>query len=244
MIKDLESVEKRIEKVQVLLKTAKTKQATTLQVQGWEAELTLLNSLKNELDQGTPDSVRATIEKAKANGVTTTPLISGKKYLIISNLSEDDFASKKYSSNPHYQAVVNHFGKDKVIPVSAKIESELAQLDDAEKAEFMESLGIEESGLDNIILSTYKNLDLITFFTCGPKEAHAWSLQRGKKVPQAAGEIHSDLERGFICAEVYNAKDLLELGSESALKTAGKIRTEGKEYIVQDGDLLDIRFNV
>jgi ribosome-binding ATPase YchF (GTP1/OBG family) len=108
----------------------------------------------------------------------------------------------------------------------------------------MASLGITERGLDNIISKAYTNLGLITFFTCGPKEAHAWGLKKGTNVQKAAGEIHSDLERGFICAEVYNCNDIFEHPSESQLRSIGKIRTEGKDYIVQDGDLLNIRFNV
>jgi len=117
-------------------------------------------------------------------------------------------------------------------------------MDEAEAKEMMESLGFSCTGLSEIIRATYTRLGLITFFTCGPKEAHAWSIMRNTKVPQAAGTIHSDLERGFICAEVYNAKDLLELKSEAALKAAGKLRIEGKEYVVVDGDVLNIRFNV
>jgi hypothetical protein len=244
MIKDLESVEKRIEKVQGFIKTAKNKQATPLQIQAWEAEFALLNNVKTELNVGTCDSIRALVEKAAAVENKTIPLISAKKYLVIANISEADFADKTYKNNPHFIAVTKKFGAENVIPVSAKIEAELAQMEDTEKREFMETLDLNSSGLDTIITRTYQNLDLISFFTCGPKEAHAWSLARGKKVTQAAGEIHSDLERGFICAEVYNAKDLFEFGSEQALKLAGKIRTEGREYIVQDGDLLNIRFNV
>ena len=108
----------------------------------------------------------------------------------------------------------------------------------------IESLDITSRGLDDIIKKSHAELDLITFFTCGPKEAHAWSIPKDINVRAAAGEIHSDLERGFICAEVYNCEDLFIAGSEPALKTSGKLRTEGKDYIVKDGDLLNIRFNV
>ena len=108
----------------------------------------------------------------------------------------------------------------------------------------MESLELTEKGLDNIISKAYENLELITFFTCGPKEAHAWSIKHNTTIPNAAGEIHSDLQRGFICAEVYHCNDIVSAGSEQKLKETGKVRTEGKEYIVQDGDLLNIRFNV
>ena len=128
--------------------------------------------------------------------------------------------------------------------VSAKIESELAQMDNEEAAEMMESLEITQTGLNTIIQRAYQHLGLMSFFTCGPKEAHAWSVRMGTKVAQAAGTIHSDMERGFICAEVYHCDDLISQGSEAALKSAGKIRTEGKEYIVADGDVMLVRFNV
>ena len=105
-------------------------------------------------------------------------------------------------------------------------------------------MGLLQSGLDKIIKSTYQNLGLITFFTCGPKEIHAWPILKGITVRAAAGEIHSDLQKGFICAEVYNAKDLFESGTEAKVRTSGKMKTEGQDYIVQDGDILNIRFNV
>jgi ribosome-binding ATPase len=140
--------------------------------------------------------------------------------------------------------LIAKFGEDKVIPVSAKIESELSQLSEADTKEMMNELGITESGLSNIIRKSYKNLNLITYFTCGPKETHAWSIINGTNIQRAAGEIHSDLERGFICAEVYNCADLFALKTELAVKNAGKLRTEGKDYIVKDGDIILVRFNV
>jgi ribosome-binding ATPase YchF (GTP1/OBG family) len=110
--------------------------------------------------------------------------------------------------------------------------------------EMMTSLGLATKGLDSIIQQSYRNLGLITFFTCGPKEAHAWSIKNNTLVPEAAGTIHSDLQRGFICAEVYNCLDLFNAGSEQKLKETGKIRTEGKDYLVHDGDVIVVRFNV
>jgi ribosome-binding ATPase YchF (GTP1/OBG family) len=117
-------------------------------------------------------------------------------------------------------------------------------MEEAEAQEMMESLGIACTGLSEIIRAAYSRLGLISFFTCGPKEAHAWSIARNTKVPQAAGTIHSDLERGFICAEVYNCSDLFAFKNETALKAAGKMRIEGKEYVVADGDVMHVRFNV
>ncbi len=147
-------------------------------------------------------------------------------------------------NNRHYQTLIQTFGSDRVIPVSAKIEHELSQLPDAEAEEMMAMIGLKEKSLDIIIRETYKHLGMITFFTCGPKEAHAWPIRNGTTARQAAGEIHSDLERGFICAEIFNCKDLFDLGSEAAIKEKGKMRREGQDYLVQDGDLLNIKFNV
>lgn len=244
MLKDMESVAKREERVAQFLKSAKTKQATAAQIKEWEEELRILGLIKEQLNNGTVDKVIEVVATARKENTPVIPLLSGKRYLIIANVGEDEYIDGSYKDNAHFKTLVARFGAERVIPVSAKIEAELAQLSDDEKQEFMDSLGIKESGLNNIIRTTYRYLDLITFFTCGPKEAHAWSLKRGLSVQKAAGEIHSDLERGFICAEVYNCADLFALGTEQAVKTAGKLRTEGRDYIVQDGDLLNIKFNV
>lgn len=244
MLKDLESLIKREERVQGFLKSAKTKNATPGQIKEWEIEKSYIDSLKAALEAGELTQVQKVGQEILAAGIITLPMLTTKNFLIVANVSEDDYAGGNYKNNKHYQALVQKFGVDRVIPVSAKIESELAQMSDVEAADMMEALGITEKGLDSIIARTYENLGLITFFTCGPKEAHAWSIKRNTSVPKAAGEIHSDLERGFICAEVYNYKDIMVAGSEQKLKETGKLRTEGKEYIVQDGDLLNIRFNV
>ncbi len=244
MLKDLESVAKREERVQALIKGAKLKNATPQQIKEWDAEAALLTSIKAALNNVNLSEVQALVQRAKRDGIQLVSLLSGKNFLIIANVHEDDFLGKTYEQNEHFQALVKHFGSQLVIPVSAKIEAELAQLPDAEADDMMASLGITEKGLNNIIAQTYTNLGLITFFTCGPKEAHAWPIKRGTLVPQAAGEIHSDLERGFICAEVYGCNDIFVAGSETQLKATGKLRTEGRDYIVQDGDLLNIKFNV
>lgn len=244
MLKDIDSATKRIEKIQALLKSAKNKQATAQQVKEWEQELALMTDIEKALQAGDIKQVQALVQKAKADGLTLVPLLSGKNFLIIANVSEDEYMGTNYTENVHYQELVKKFGAAIVIPVSAKIEAELAQLSPADANDMMSSLGITERGLENIISKAYAHLGLITFFTCGPKEAHAWSLKKNTPVPKAAGEIHSDLERGFICAETYNCSDIFVAGSEQALKTSGKMRTEGKDYIVQDGDLLNIKFNV
>ncbi len=244
MLKDLESLEKREEKLANLLKTAKNRNLTTHEIKELEDENKLIQEVKLALQSGKLNKVQQIVKKYQSEHIQTTPLLAGKNYLIIANMSEDDISGKNYENNQYYQMLIDKFGKDCIIPVSAKIEAELAQLSDEEKAEMFESLEITESGLDKIIRRAHENLGLITFFTIGPKEAHAWDITKGTKVPQAAGTIHSDMERGFICAEVYNCEDIFEAGTEQKLKASGKIRTEGKDYIVQDGDCLLIRFNV
>jgi ribosome-binding ATPase YchF (GTP1/OBG family) len=164
--------------------------------------------------------------------------------LIIANVAEHEIADNAYLENKNYQALVKRFGADAVIPVSARLEYELSVLPEAERQEMASMMGVTQSGLDSIIEKTYAHLGLITFFTCGPKEIHAWPISKGITVRKAAGEIHSDLERGFICAEVFNCKDLFTYGSEAKVKEAGKMKTEGQDYIVQDGDILNIKFNV
>lgn len=244
MLKDLESITKREEKLQHTLKYAKNRGMSTQEIKDLESEFALVQKLKVALEAGDMEAVRRLVSEAKQDGTTTIPVLSSKNFLIVANLSEEDFAQQQYKENAHYKALVEKFGEERVIPVSARIEAELAQLSEDDAQEMIEALGISESGLDNIIKKSYKNLHLITFFTCGPKEAHAWSIVEGTVVPKAAGEIHSDLERGFICAEVYHCEDIFEFESEAALKNAGKLRTEGKDYIVKDGDLLNVRFNV
>ncbi|KKQ33565.1 MAG: GTP-binding protein YchF [candidate division TM6 bacterium GW2011_GWF2_37_49] len=240
MLKDLESIDKRQQKIPVQLKKASTPQ----EKKDLELEQTALAQIKPVLDQGNIAEVQRLYAKAKSDGIAMLPLLSAKNYLIIANLSEDDYVGNNYLANSFYQSLIEKFGQDKVIPVCAKIEAELAQMSDEDSAEMLSSLGIIEKGLDNIIYKAHSNLGLITFFTVGPKEAHAWSVRKNISAPQAAGEIHSDLEKGFICVEVYNCQDIFEFGSEAKLKTLGKIRIEGKEYVMQDGDVIHVRFNV
>lgn len=235
MLKDLESVEKRLEKLPKQMRGATTGQ----QRKALEAEQTLLQNIKAALDQADNQKVKKLIQESP---IQTIPLLSAKKFLIIANIAETELDT--YESNPHYQALVQKFGKENVIPISAKTEYELSQLKPEEAQELMSLIGLEEPGLDTIIKKTYQNLGLITFFTCGPKEAHAWPIKKDISVRNAAGEIHSDLQRGFICAEVYNCNDLFSHGSESKLKDIGKIRREGQEYRVQDGDVIVVKFNV
>jgi ribosome-binding ATPase len=170
-------------------------------------------------------------------------LLTGKPVVYVCNVEEDSAAtgnalSAKVAEMAKAQGAVS-------VVVSAAIESEVAQLtDEAEKKEFLETLGLEEPGLNRVIRAGYELLDLITFFTVGPKEARAWTVHRNAKAPEAAGAIHSDFERGFIRAETIDYNSFVTLGGEQAAKEAGKMRQEGKEYVVQDGDIFHFRFNV
>jgi len=134
--------------------------------------------------------------------------------------------------------------KSQVVRISGALESEIAQLEPAERTEFLKEMGLEEPGLDRLIHSAYRLLDLITYFTAGVQEVRAWTIRRGTKAPGAAGVIHSDFERGFIKADAYHSDDLFLYGSEQAVKEKGLLRSEGKEYVVRDGDILFFKFNV
>jgi ribosome-binding ATPase len=237
MLKDLESVVKRLERLEPQLKKAQGKP----EYKELAAEQDLLKNIHAALDNDDVNHVR---EMLASTAVKTIPLLSPKEFLIIANIAEHEIENDGYRNNPYYQQLVAKFGQEKVIPICAKIAYDLSQLNPDEAQEMMNLIGLKEHSLDVIIRETYKNLGLITFFTCGPKEIHAWPVKKGVTIRQAAGEIHSDLERGFICAEVYNCKDLFELGSEAKIKDAGKMRIEGQSYLVQDGDIVHIRFNV
>lgn len=238
MLKDVESVAKRLAKLEGDIKKSSSQPAVLKELQ---AEQALLKQIQPVLESLENEKARAILNASKVKSI---PLLSTKNFLIIANIAESEIENDGYKNNKHFQSLVARFGADKVIPVSAKIEHELSQLPESEAQEMMAMIGLKEKSLDIIIRETYKHLGMITFFTCGPKEAHAWPIIKGITARKAAGEIHSDLERGFICAEIFNCKDLFELGSEAAIKDKGRLRREGQDYIVQDGDLMNIKFNV
>ncbi len=172
-------------------------------------------------------------------------LLTGKKVIFAANVAEEDLADDG-ASNGYVQAVRKYAEEHgcEVFVISARIEEEIAQLDDEERQEFLAELGLEESGLDKLIEASYRTLGLMSFLTAGEDECRAWTIQRGTKAPQAAGKIHTDFERGFIRAEVVNYRDLLDCGSYARARDNGLIRLEGKDYVVQDGDVILFRFNV
>ncbi|MBE6574569.1 MAG: redox-regulated ATPase YchF [Ruminococcaceae bacterium] len=171
-------------------------------------------------------------------------LLTYKPVIYVANVSEDEVSD---SSDNQYVAKLRDAVKDegaKVVPICANIESEIAQLEDEEKAEFLADLGIEESGLNRLVKASYSLLGLISYLTAGPKEVRAWTITNGTKAPQAAGKIHTDFERGFIRAEVIAYDDLIACGNMNTAKEKGLIRSEGKEYVIKDGDVVLFRFNV
>ncbi|MFN7950795.1 MAG: redox-regulated ATPase YchF [bacterium] len=168
--------------------------------------------------------------------------ITAKPVLYVCNVDEQGLAAENaYVAKVRAQAAIEHAG---VVVLCAKLEAEIAELDPADRAGFLADLGVDEPGLNRLARATYALLGLETYFTAGPKEIRAWTIHKGTKAPQAAGVIHSDFERGFIRAEVYSVEDLLKHGTEAAMKAAGVLRVEGKEYVVQDGDVMHFRFNV
>ena len=208
-------------------------------------ELAWLESLKAHLESGKLAKTYQTDDDDEVAFIASLDLLTAKKTIYAANVSEDDLADDG-ASNAQVQAVREFAAEEGsgVFVISAQIEEEIAELDEEEKAEFLETLGITQSGLDKLVVASYSLLGLMSFLTAGEKETRAWTIKIGTKAPQAAGKIHSDFERGFIRAEVVNYKDLLEHGSVAAARSKGLVRMEGKEYIVQDGDVIEFLFNV
>jgi GTP-binding protein YchF len=232
MLADMESVEKRI---YAAAKKAKGgDRDAKLQMEIMEPVLTLLQDGK-PARLFKPDAEQAPVFKQ-------LQLLTGKPVLYVCNVSEDD-AAKGNAQSQAVAAQAKAEGAECVV-ISAAIESDVAQLPEADKAEFLAAIGLEEPGLNKIIRAGYHLLDLITFFTVGPKEARAWTVRRNAKAPEAAGQIHTDFERGFIKAETMDFASYKTLGGEQACKDNGKFRQEGRDYVVQDGDIMNFKFNV
>ena len=232
---DLEMVDRRIDKAKKAAKGDKK----------FLHEAEVFSALRDWLNDG--NSVRSyQCDKEDMELIATSDLLSLKPIIYAANLDEDTFSGGAWADNPYYQQVKELADKEgaQVIPVCAKLEEELSQMDPDEQAMFMEELGIAESGLDRLIKASYTLLGLISFLTSGEDECRAWTITKGTKAPQAAGKIHSDFERGFIRAEVIAYDDMVACGSEKAAREKGLMRSEGKEYVVQDGDIILFRFNV
>ncbi len=207
-------------------------------------EVEFLQEVKAHLEDGKLAKTFQVDDEDDQAILNSCNLLTIKPVIFAANVNEDDLALEEENE---YVAAVRKYADDvdaKVFVVCAQIEQEISELDDDEKKEFLEDLGLEESGLEKLIAASYSLLGLISFLTSGEDETRAWTIKKGTKAPQAAGKIHTDFERGFICAEVVSYDDLIEHGSMHACKEKGLVRQEGKEYIVKDGDIIVFRFNV
>jgi len=234
ILADIETVEKRLERTRKNMKSGDKKYAM-------EAEL--LERLKETLYANKPArSLEVNDEERLV--LRELHLLTSKPVLYAANVSEEEAADP--DRNPNVQKVRERAAQEgaEVVAISAKVEAEIAELDGEDKALFLAELGLAESGLNRLIRAAYKLLGLTTYFTAGEQEVRAWTIRRGTKAPQAAGVIHSDFERGFIRAEVVSYEDLVAAGSMAAAREKGLLRLEGKDYVVQDGDVMHFRFNV
>ncbi|MCH3964197.1 MAG: redox-regulated ATPase YchF [Clostridium sp.] len=233
---DMEVMDRRIEKIVKLAKSGADKNA--------KSEYELMLKVKKHLEDGNP--VR-TLELTEDESLKVKGyfLLTTKPVLYVANISEDDLISG--NDDNEFVKKVQDYAKSEnaeVITISAKIEEELSSLEEDEKSEMLKEYGLNEAGLDKLISASYKLLGLISFLTAGEKEVRAWTIKKGTKAPQAAGKIHSDIEKGFIRAEVISYEKLIESGSETSAKEKGYFRLEGKDYVMEDGDVVNFRFNV
>ena len=234
ILADLEIIDNRINKIGKKAQTTRNKDDLK--------EYNLLIRIKESLEKNIPlRNIELDEEEEKI--LSSFNLITKKPIIYVANVSENDITS---NGNEYVQKLKDYASKEEseVVMICAKIESELAELEEEEKIEFLHELGIEESGLSQLIKATYHLLGLKTYFTVGADEVKAWTFKDGMKAPACAGIIHTDFEKGFIRAEVMSYDDLIDCGSELKVKEAGKMRLEGKEYIMQDGDICHFRFNV
>ncbi len=233
ILKDMETVEKRLDKLRKQAKSGKKED---------KAAVATAEAVLRWLEAGQPARSLAIEEEGQAL-LREMQLLTAKPVLYVCNVDENSVVDGNAHTRRFAEAVADEAAE--VIYISAAIEAEIAQLDDPEaRREFLAEMGLEEPGVYRLIRAAYRLLDLITFFTAGEKEVRAWTVRRGTKAPQAAGVIHSDFEKGFIRAEVIKYDDFIRYGSEVAVKEAGKMSVEGKDYVVQDGDVMHFRFNV
>ena len=232
---DLEVLEKRMAKAQ----------KPAMSDKGIRHELDIMTALKEHLEAGKCAKTFSAGDPEDVLFIRSLNLLTDKPVIFAANVSEEDL-SDDGAGNSFVSAVRGFAGEDgdEVFVICAKIEEEIAELEDDEKMMFLEDLGLSESGLDKLIRASYSILDLMSFLTAGEKETRAWTIKKGTRAPQAAGKIHTDFERGFIKAEVINYRELLDAGSYSAARDKGLVRMEGKEYVMQDGDVVLFRFNV
>lgn len=232
---DIETLEKRIDKSKKNVRSGDKK---------LQEELSFMERLMKHLENGKPARTMDMTDDEK-NMLKQYFLLTAKPVLYVANVAEDDVING-YENNKFVKQIEEYAKNEgsEVIPICSKLEEDISALEGEEKKEFLNDYGIEEPGLDRLIKSSYKLLGLISFLTAGPKEVRAWTITNGTKAPEAAGKIHSDIERGFIRAEVISYEDLIACGSEAAAKEKGLMRSEGKDYVMKDGDTVLFRFNV
>mgnify|MGYP002851405845 CR=1 FL=1 len=230
ILSDLEQVERKIDK---LSKQIKGNRDLT-------EDVSVFEKIRNHLGEGNP-AISASLDTDEKSIIGKLNLLSMKPYIYIANVSEDQLKKKSDSENQLRKFAFEE-GVE-VIPICAKFESELSEMEEEESYYFMEELGIEGSGIDQLTNSGYRMLEQITYFTAGKNEVRAWEIRKGSTAPEAAGKIHTDFEKGFIRAEVFHFDDIDRLGSESSVKEAGRWRLEGRDYVVNDGDIMNFRFN-
>jgi ribosome-binding ATPase len=232
LLKDLETAEKGVERVAKVAKSGEKEH---------KEKLAAGEKVRDALARGIP-ARDAALDPESLAAIAEMHLITAKPMLYVANINEPDLSPA--AASPHCRALRDHAEQRKIpcIPVCAKIEAELNELPEGEREEFLETLGLKESGLASLARAIYRLLGLITFFTFNEKELRAWTLPAGSTAPKAAGTIHTDFEKGFVKADVYTVEDLEAYKSEHALRTAGKIRSEGKEYVVKDGEILFFKF--
>jgi len=232
---DLETVEKRLERVNKLVKSGDKK---------IRAEQSLFTRIRDVLGEALP-ARRVAMTEDEETLAKELNLLTLKPTLFVANVAEDEAATAE-GKNPYVQKIKEYAAHEgaAVIVISAKVEAEIAELDSGDAKEFLQEIGLKESGLDKLIKASFKLLGLITFLTAGEPETRAWTIPKGTKAPAAAGKIHSDIERGFIRAEIVGYDDLIAAGSSAAARERGKIRLEGKDYVMQDGDVTYFRFNI
>lgn len=230
---DIETVDKRLDKAKKMLKADKK----------YQAEIDLLEKTKLALENGMP-ARQLEYNKDEKELLKEMFLLTTKPIIYIANVSEEQLSDTENDANVNKVREYASKEKAEVIPLCVKIEDELSTLDDSDKKEMLEALGLEESGLDTLIKKSYDLLGLMSFLTAGEPEVRAWTIKKGTKAPQAAGKIHSDIERGFIKAEVISYNELIKEGSMVQAKEKGLVRQEGKEYIMQEGDIVLFKFNV